>query len=245
MIVIPMAGLSSRFFRAGYTLPKYQLPLGNETVFTWAVRSFARYFSSDCFVFIYRDIYDTKAFIEAEIAALGIKDYRLVALEEETLGQADTVYRGIQNLADEPLFIFNIDSKLENFEKPSWYLECDGYLEVFKGEGDHWSFAVPGESNRVIRTTEKERVSELCSNGLYYFRSSQQFNELVESAIQDQDLVNNELYIAPLYNRMIANGADIRYQLVGLDQINFCGVPAEYEAMCASVSEAQPSGEAP
>ncbi|WP_026879237.1 glycosyltransferase family 2 protein [Ignatzschineria larvae DSM 13226] len=243
MIVIPMAGLSSRFFRAGYTLPKYQLPLGNETVFTWAVRSFARYFTADCFVFIYRDIYDTKAFIEAEVLRLGIQDYRLVALSEETLGQADTVYRGIQGLADEPLFIFNIDSKLENFEKPSWYLECDGYLEVFKGEGDHWSFAVPGESNRVIRTTEKERVSELCSNGLYYFRSSQQFNELVESAIQDQDLVNNELYIAPLYNRMIANGTDIRYQLVGLDQINFCGVPAEYEAMCASVSEKQPSGE--
>lgn len=245
MIVIPMAGLSSRFFRAGYSLPKYQLPLGSETVFTWAVRSFARYFSSDCFVFIYRDIYDAKAFIEAEVLRLGIQDYRLVTLSEETLGQADTVYRGIQDLADEPLFIFNIDSKLENFEKPSWYLECDGYLEVFKGEGDHWSFAVPGEGNRVIRTTEKERVSELCSNGLYYFRSSQQFNRLVESAIQDQYLVNNELYIAPLYNRMIANGADIRYQLVELDQINFCGVPAEYEAMCASVSEKQPSGERP
>lgn len=33
MFIIPMAGLSSRFFKAGYTKPKYQLDLNGETVF--------------------------------------------------------------------------------------------------------------------------------------------------------------------------------------------------------------------
>ncbi|HGG7172902.1 TPA: capsular biosynthesis protein, partial [Escherichia coli] len=33
MFVITMAGLSSRFFNAGYTVPKYQLPLHGQTVF--------------------------------------------------------------------------------------------------------------------------------------------------------------------------------------------------------------------
>ena len=46
-----MAGLSSRFFKAGYTKPKYQLDLNGETVFSWSVRSFERYFKTDKFCF--------------------------------------------------------------------------------------------------------------------------------------------------------------------------------------------------
>ena len=32
MFIIPMAGLSSRFFKAGYNKPKYQLDLNGESV---------------------------------------------------------------------------------------------------------------------------------------------------------------------------------------------------------------------
>ena len=110
MFIIPMAGLSSRFFKAGYTKPKYQLDLNGETVFSWSVRSFERYFKTDKFVFIYRDVYDTKQFLEKAIVELGILDYELVCLPEETLGQADTVYQGINKLDhDEEIYIFNID----------------------------------------------------------------------------------------------------------------------------------------
>ena len=30
----------------------------------------------------------------------------------------------------------------QDFKKPEWVNDCDGYLEVFKDEGDHWSFAL-------------------------------------------------------------------------------------------------------
>ena len=107
MFVIPMAGLSSRFFKAGYTKPKYQLDLNGESVFAWSVKSFARYFKSDKFVFIYRDVYKTKDFLEVEIKNLGITDYELVCLPEETLGQADTVYQGIKHIKeDKEIYIF-------------------------------------------------------------------------------------------------------------------------------------------
>ena len=90
---------------------------------------------TDKFVFIYRDVYETKNFLEEEIAKLGISDYELVCLPAETLGQADTVYQGIVNInGDESLYIFNIDSRIIDFVKPKWADECDGYLEVFKGE---------------------------------------------------------------------------------------------------------------
>lgn len=230
MFIIPMAGLSSRFFKAGYTKPKYQLDLNGETVFTWSVFSFKHYFKTDKFVFIYRDVYETRDFLEEEIVKLGIADYELVCLPEETLGQADTVYQGIVNVADdEELYIFNIDSRIIDFTKPDWVNECDGYLEVFKGEGDHWSFALPEEnSKKVLRTTEKERISDLCSDGLYYFKQKSVFEKLFLSARENQKTAKNEYYIAPLYNELIENGATVFYDLIENDHILFCGTPDEY-----------------
>ena len=233
MFIIPMAGLSSRFFKAGYTKPKYQLDLNGESVFAWSVKSFAQYFKSDKFIFIYRDVYETKDFLEAEIKNLGITDYELVCLPEETLGQADTVYQGIKHIKeDKEIYIFNIDSRIIDFVKPNWVNECDGYLEVFKGEGDHWSFAMPdGSSKKVIRTTEKERISDLCSDGLYYFKNKSVFEKLFLDAKHSGNTTKNEYYIAPLYNDLITQGKVVYYDLIPNDKILFCGTPDEYLAL--------------
>lgn len=232
MIVIPMAGLSSRFFKAGYELPKYQLDMGGKTVFARSLESFEAYFETDLFVIILRDVYDTKAFVEREMQNLGIKHYQLCVLDGETEGQAETVYLGIQNTADdEELYIFNIDTFRYGFKKPDFAKDCDGYLEVFKGEGDHWSFVGIDENNKVIRTTEKERISDLCSDGLYYFNKAGVFKSLFEKTKAEKLYVKGELYIAPMYNLMIEQGADIRYELIEMSDIDFCGTPDEYMAL--------------
>ena len=234
MFIIPMAGLSSRFFKAGYTKPKYQLDLNGETVFAWSVRSFERYFKTDKFIFIYRDVYETRDFLAQEVQKLGIMDYELVCLPEETLGQADTVYQGLKNVSDdEEIYIFNIDSRIVDFVKPEWVEQCDGYLEVFKGEGDHWSFALAEDeySKRVIRTTEKERISDLCSDGLYYFKQKLIFEQLFLNAKENKITAKNEYYIAPLYNDLIAQQAVVFYDLIANDRILFCGTPDEYKTL--------------
>lgn len=240
MIVIPMAGLSSRFFNAGYDRPKYQLPLGNESMFAWSVSSFREYFTLDKFIFIYRDVFDNKEFLESEIAKLGILHYELICLNEPTLGQADTVYQALKQCQeDNEIFIFNIDSKLLNFIKPNWLKKCSGYLEVFDGVGDHWSFVEPKDNLHVLRTTEKERISNLCSNGLYYFDSLKKFNQLVEYSIDNMLFVNNELYIAPLYNLLIADEAPVYYKLIDQSQIEFCGTPNEYNELLKQIGSNQ------
>lgn len=233
MFVIPMAGLSSRFFNAGYDKPKYQLKIQNESLFSWSVRTFEKYFDTDKFLFIYRDIDNTKEFLEKELSKLKIKDYYLVCLSHETLGQADTVYQGLEYIPfNEEVYIFNIDSKIINFEKPEWVDNCDGYLEVFEGEGDHWSFILTDDSNtKVVRTTEKERISNLCSDGLYYFRSKSLFQKIFYNAKINKNTVKNEYYIAPLYNDLIKENAIVLYEIVSKDRILFCGTPEEYNEL--------------
>ena len=47
-----------------------------------------------------------------------------------------------------------------------------------------------------------------------------------------------ELYVAPMYNRLIAQGRDIRWALVEPRQVTFCGVPGEYDAFLAGPAPA-------
>lgn len=230
MIVIPMVGRSSRFFQAGYALPKYQLSLNGHSVFWHSVDSFRRYFDDEQFVFLCRQDFGAHAFIQAELGQLGVKHFRIQSFEAETRGQADTVYQGLRGVdTEEPLYVFNIDTFRPGFEKAP--LSCDGYLEVFLGEGDHWSFVQPGPSSSVVATTEKVRISNLCSDGLYYFKRKGDFDAAFEDAICRQELVKGEFYVAPLYNFLIRSGKLIRYVVVSPDSVVFCGTPTEYEAL--------------
>ena len=246
MIVLPMAGLSSRFFKAGYRVPKYMLDLHGHSVFAHALGSFAALFGQERFLIICRDIAGTPEFVRDECARLGLpaSALDLVVLEQQTAGQAETVAAGLRAAdmtADAPVTIFNIDTFRPGFRHPDRVdrMAIDGYLEVFEGPGAHWSFVRPDpaaqEARRVIEVAEKVRISNLCSDGLYHFRRADLFLDLFDAtAGQDPaSLQGGERYVAPLYNLALARGCDIRYAPVAADAIRFCGTPAEYEALRA------------
>ena len=120
--------------------------------------------------------------------------------------------------------IFNIDTIRENFIWPKSFE--DGFLEVFESEGENWSFVEPLDKSYVGRTTEKVRISNLCSNGMYGFSSISLFKDAFENSSKDNF---GELYIAPLYNYLIEGGYKINYRLVSNKEIFHCGSPIDYE----------------
>ena len=243
MIVIPMAGMSRRFSEAGYSQPKYMLQAHGKSLFSHAVNSFSSYFQNTPFLFIARDVQATEEFIRSEVIKLGILNFQIAILEAPTAGQAQTVSMGL-NVADAdsntPLTIFNIDTFRPGFNFPvDFDLNLvDGYLEVFRGGGSNWSYVLPSSdgSNRVIETTEKIPVSDLCCTGLYHFKSVGLFQEtyatFLGSGLEAFNLA--ELYVAPMYNLLINNNHDIRYHLIERDEVIFCGVPSEYKDFLAA-----------
>ena len=238
MIVIPMAGLSSRFRAAGYDVPKYMLEAGGRSLFEHSVRSFEAYFATEPFLFIYRDVQGTADFIAREIARMGIAAAQTVALQAPTGGQAETVMLGLEradNAAAGPLTIFNIDTIRPQFRFGPTYTEGDGCLEVFRGDGEGWSFVEPDPElqGRALRTTEKVRISDLCSTGIYAFRTTALFRDAYATELAASRRQSPELYIAPLYNHLIAQGADIRFDVIAEEDVIFSGVPSEYEAFRA------------
>lgn len=235
MIVIPMAGASRRFAEAGHDRPKYMLAARGDSLFHHAVASFRALFDRESFLFIARDIAGTADFIAGECAALGLKDWAVEILPGKTDGQAATVAAGLaaRGLADTdtPVTIFNIDTFRPGFQWPGGVAGADGWLEVFRGGGDNWSFVRPGPDHRVLETAEKRPLSDLCCTGLYHFARARDFMAaFADPPPASSTAERRERYVAPLYNRLIVNGADIRYVEIPRDAVIFCGVPAEYDA---------------
>ncbi|MEZ8026282.1 glycosyltransferase family 2 protein [Enterovibrio norvegicus] len=236
MIVFPMAGLSSRFFKAGYTKPKYMLEANGYTVFEHAVKSFECYFDVEPFLFIVRDVHDTPNFVANKAKELGVKTCHIVTLKCETRGQAETVFEGIQGFENhnDSLTIFNIDTFRPNYLFPkNLLINKDNYLEVFQGSGDNWSFVLPKDkqSTEVVETAEKRAISNLCCTGLYHFASTKAFLAAYNYYVERKELwEKGELYVAPLYNYLIGRGNSVHYHLIPKEEVVFCGVPAEYEA---------------
>ena len=226
MIIIPMAGLSSRFFNAGFKEPKYKLRAHGKTLFEWSVKTFEKLYQTEKFIFICRDVFDTPKFIVSEMKHVGIKDYEIIVLTAETRGQAETVFLALDKVPDnEPLIIFNIDTYQRHFDY--MHESNDAYLEVFKGEGEHWSFAKPvmEGSNLVAQTAEKKRISELCSNGVYGFKNKKIFINAYIDFIRSNP---GELYIAPMFNFIIKQNMEVKYKEVNIADHIFMGTPNEY-----------------
>jgi hypothetical protein len=240
MILITMAGKSQRFFDAGYQIEKFMLPLGGSTVFDRAISSFRNYFQSEKFIFAIRSEARIEEFVKKSAENLGIIDFEIIHITYETKGQAETAYLALRDFDNDfSLTIFNIDTVHNNYTKPTFEGDCDGYLEVFSGSGYQWSFIEPDIDNKVIRTTEKIRISDLCSTGLYFFQSKRDFcNAFIYSKANGIKQMG-EYYIAPLYNELIKNRKTIKYRLSSIGEIEFCGTPAEYEQLNSKLTNEQ------
>lgn len=231
-----MAGLSSRFTKDGFTIPKYMLYAKNRSLFNLSVSSFKDYFRNSKFLFIARDIFCTKKFIEKECLLLGIDNYHIVLLDKPTSGQAETVLLGLQKAnfsSNESMLVFNIDTFRFGYKLPNLTDNWDGFLEVFEGSGSNWSYAKTENeiSTIVVETAEKKEISNYCSTGIYHFKSISLYYDAYNWMLESRkELSQKELYIAPMYNFIIEKGFKIHIDLIKREEVIFCGIPAEYYA---------------
>ena len=162
--------------------------------------TFEKYFDKEHFLFIILDKQGSLEFVEKKICQLNIKNWQVVGLGHPTNGQAETVYRGLsqlKSLQEEPIVIFNIDSVIKNYLHHDRLFELSGTLDVVSLSGDHWSFVAPyhGPSEKRVKfTTEKRRVSDLCSTGLYTFKNFELYADAFEYT-QTEGVYENEIYI--------------------------------------------------
>lgn len=232
-IVITMAGLGSRFRKAGYTVPKYQIEVNGHTLFHWSMLSLSG-FASKKYVFIVRKEDEALPFITAECLEFGIHDPKVLEIDHLTSGQAETAALAAPYWDEaEPLLIYNIDTYVEAGQMQDAQLKGDGFIPCFSGEGDHWSFVRLDESGKAAEIREKTRISDHCTVGAYYFKSARLYMDLYREYYLngDRPLEAGERYIAPLYNYLVREKhGEVYISHIPTASVHVLGTPEEVEA---------------
>ena len=233
-IVITMGGLGSRFRKSGYTLPKYMIQAKGRTLFEWSLISLEGYKDKvDQYIFIaVKDsAADVENFISESCNKLDIKNYKIIMLDYLTDGQATTAMLAEKYWnPDNALLIYNIDTYVEPGLMNYKELKGDGFIPCFFGVGDHWSFVKIDDNGKAVEVKEKQRISNHCTLGAYYFRACSLYSDLYhEFYNNNQNLVNGEKYIAPLYNQLLKRGGEIYISDIEPRYVHVLGTPEELE----------------
>ena len=232
--VITMAGLGTRFKKAGYTVPKYEIPVHGRTLFAWSMESLKGFDGPDNdYYFIVRRADNAASFIKDEWELSGgDKDrIRVIELDEMTDGQATTAMLAAPYWKKEDaLLIYNIDTYVEAGCMKSSDIEGDGFIPCFNAPGDHWSFVALDERGDAVSVREKERISDNCTLGAYYFKTCDLYERMYKEYYgSGANMEKGEKYVAPLYNHMISQGMKVRISLVEAARVHVLGTPEELE----------------
>jgi NDP-sugar pyrophosphorylase family protein len=230
-IVMPMAGRGSRFAEIGIDAPKPLIDVFGRPMYAWATESLPLELAKRV-IFICLEEHLRHRALEDDIRRrYGRFNPEIISLGEVTQGQACTVLKAEFLIdSDEPLLIYNADTFCRSdlsrrlADLPP---RTAGLIGVFRAPGDRWSFARTDANGRVLETAEKRRISEWASTGLYYFRRGRDFVEHSHQMIADDDRVNGEFYVVPVYNRMISAGAEILIDPA--DEVWVLGTPEDLQ----------------
>lgn len=233
-IVVTMAGLGSRFRKAGYDVPKYMIQAKGRSLFAWSMASLAGFTEkAEQYIFVCMEDReeDVQGFIRSECRKLGIVNYQIILIDYLTDGQASTAMLASKHWKKENgLLIYNIDTYVEAGEMNSGQIKGDGFIPCFQADGDHWSFVRTDGTGRALEIREKQRISGHCTLGAYYFKSCGLYEGLYQGYYSGEgNLVNGEKYVAPLYNYLLENGGDIYITDIPPERVHVLGTPEELQ----------------
>lgn len=230
-VAITMAGLGSRFTKAGYDRPKYEIDALGMPLFDWSMRSLDAFRTAGWeFCFAVRGGLGAEDYIAQRAQVLGLGESRILALDDVTDGQATTALMLAEKAQkDLPFAIYNIDTFVApNAMTPPEPADCAGWIPCFPAPGEGWSFARTDATGDVVELREKKRISEHATVGLYWFDSAARYIEAYQTyySVAGRE-EKNERYVAPLYNQLIDDGARVRIARLRLDDVGMLGTPEQ------------------
>ncbi|MEZ5669316.1 MAG: NTP transferase domain-containing protein [Alphaproteobacteria bacterium] len=238
-IIVTMAGEGRRFRDAGFDLPKFAIPVHGRTLLDWSLYSLTRFAAARArVVFVARAADNAIGAIARACAATGFQDWSVVTVDGPTDGQATTVLRAEIAVADpqERLLVYNVDTLVWPGALDPAAFRGDGWIPCFPGAGEAWSFARADAAGRVAEVREKRRISADATVGLYGFANWQAFRAAYDATYGGgAPREAGECYVAPLYNAMIAAGADVRLSRLPASAVVPLGTPDDVARFAATV----------
>ena len=230
-IVLPMAGRGSRFRQQGYRDSKPFIDVNGKPMIVRVIENLNIKFDKN-FKFI---ILCQKAdFAEYDFSLfnklIGHDNIEIVKLDGITEGAACTLLTAKEFIDNKvPLLSFNSDQMIdydpnETYSRLSLH---DGGMPCFQGEGTKWSYAKTDEDGYVTEVAEKKQISNDATAGYYYWSRGSDFVKYAEQMIAADDRLNNEFYVAPVYNYAVKDGK--RIVITQVNKIYQMGTPEDLQ----------------
>ena len=209
-ILIPMAGLGSRFEKAGFTFPKPLIEIHGKPMIQWVIDSLK---INAKFIFIVQSQHQQKFNIKSLLKYL-YPNSKIIETNGLTEGAACTSLLATEFIDNNnPLLIANSDQYIEWDSAKTFYKlserNVDGAILTFKSTHPKWSYAKINENNEVEKVAEKEVISNNATVGVYYWKRGKDYVRFANDMIKKNIRTNNEFYICPVYNEAIKNNKKI------------------------------------
>jgi NDP-sugar pyrophosphorylase family protein len=239
-IVIPMAGLGTRFINAGILEPKPLIKVNKKYLIEHSVSTLgikARY------IFITRN-YENENHNRKLSDLLKTISPESIEIKIDTLtsGATETVLYAKEYINnDNPLIITNCD-QIINWNSQD-FLEfvsddnCDGAVVLFKSNDLKNSFAEIN-NNLVTKIAEKESISDNALVGIHYWKNGKDFVFSAQNLLNTfRKLGTPECYISETYNYLIENNKKIYPYFLQKHAYIALGTPEDLEKYNGKVRE--------
>lgn len=239
-IIIPMAGMGSRFAEEGYELPKPFIDVDGQPMIVRVLENL-NYSGANYILIARKEHVEKHPEIVKQIEAK-FPTVQFVVVNQLTEGTACTLLfaRHLIN-NDSALLIANsdqlIDIQISDFIEDALIRSLDGSILCFQDieRNPKWSFAKVGNDSLVVQVKEKEAISDIATVGIYYFRKGKDFVNSALDMIINKDRVNNEFYTCPTYNYAINSGLKIGVYLINDTQMHGIGTPCDLNTYLNSI----------
>ena len=227
-LVIPSAGLGSRFSDHGYSQPKPLIDVAGLPMIEWVIGNF-QLIDGDTLVIVSRVGLNIKEEIEPIVKKLGVQVH-FIDVPSLTEGPAMTVAAASSVLdMSKPLVVANSDQYvsaslmpfLETLRESSSDL---GLVLTMRAHSTKWSYVGRLENNAVSRIVEKVEISDEATVGIYGWSRAGLFFDSLENMVENNDRTNGEFYVAPSYNYLINAGIQVQTEFVGNLEDNVHGL---------------------
>ena len=227
-ILIPMAGLGSRFSERGFKKTKPLIDVDGVPMIDKVISSLD---ISGNYIFVVRNNQDTqtiKGYIYKNYANAKVIDVNYL-----TEGPASSCYLAkslINNNAE--LIITNCDQYLEwnsnKFLSDARDNNYDCSVLTYKSSDQKNSFLETDDKGKVIKIIEKEVISDNALVGVHYFKEGKLFIESYEDIFKKNVKVKDEYYMSTVCNNMI-NKYNVGYMSLGDGEKYWSlGTPSDY-----------------
>lgn len=224
-IVIPMAGRGSRFAEAGYVMPKPLIDVFGHPMVEYVTKNI----KPNCehrFIYICQEEHLNKYGLAEALKKMS-PGCEIITIDHITEGAACTVLlaeKFINN--DDALMIANSDQFVDTDinEYIAAMGDKDGLIMTMPADDPKWSFIKFDEDGNVTMVREKEVISNEATVGIYNYKHGKDFVKYAHLMIDRNIRVNNEFYVAPVYNEMIEDGMKIGFCNVGAKMYGL-GIP--------------------